>query len=106
VTTSRSRRDAVRRQRPSSLIKSARTVRTLSHSTGERAPSTSLTGAIGEQRHLTVLSIQSRSFERPRMAAAAPSTTCSSPPSQQDAGTYSANAANAKRAWRCAPRFR
>jgi hypothetical protein len=37
VTTSRSRRDAVRRQRPSSLIKSARTVRTLSHSTGERA---------------------------------------------------------------------
>jgi diacylglycerol O-acyltransferase len=51
----RSRWDAVRRYRLSSVIRSARTVRTLSHSTGGRAPSTSLTGAIGEQRHLTVL---------------------------------------------------
>jgi diacylglycerol O-acyltransferase len=51
----RSRWDAVRRNRPSSVIRSASTVRTLSHSTGGRAPSTTLTGAIGKQRHLTVL---------------------------------------------------
>jgi diacylglycerol O-acyltransferase / wax synthase len=51
----RSRWAAVRRYRPSSVIRSARRVRTLSHSTGGRAPSTSLTGAIGVQRHLTVL---------------------------------------------------
>jgi WS/DGAT/MGAT family acyltransferase len=46
---------AVRRYHPSSLIGSARTVRALSRTTAGRAPSTSLTGAIGEQRRLTVL---------------------------------------------------
>jgi diacylglycerol O-acyltransferase / wax synthase len=47
--------DAVRRYRPSSVSRSARKVRALSHSTAGRAPSTSLTGAIGDRRHLTVL---------------------------------------------------
>ncbi len=51
----RRRWDAVRRYRPSSVIGSARTVRALSRSTAGRAPSTSLTGAIGGRRHLTVL---------------------------------------------------
>jgi diacylglycerol O-acyltransferase len=51
----RGRWAAVRCYRPSSVIRSARTVRALSHSTAGRAPATSLTGAIGERRHLTVL---------------------------------------------------
>jgi diacylglycerol O-acyltransferase / wax synthase len=46
---------AVRRYRPSAVIRSARTVRALSRSTAGRTPSTSLTGPIGEQRHLMVL---------------------------------------------------
>jgi diacylglycerol O-acyltransferase / wax synthase len=51
----RRRWNAVRRFRPSQLIGSARTLRALSHAPGRRAPSTSLTGPIGDQRHLRVL---------------------------------------------------
>jgi diacylglycerol O-acyltransferase / wax synthase len=51
----RRRRDAVRRFRASRLIRSARMMRALSHTPGRPAPSTSLTGPIGSQRHLTVL---------------------------------------------------
>ncbi len=47
--------DVVRRFRPSRLIRSARTLRALYHAPGRRAPSTSLTGPIGDKRHLTVL---------------------------------------------------
>ena len=47
--------DGVRRFRPARLLRSARTVRALSHAPGHRAPSTSLTGPIGDQRHLIVL---------------------------------------------------
>jgi diacylglycerol O-acyltransferase / wax synthase len=48
--------DAVRRFRPSRLIRSTHTLRALSRAPGRRAPSTSLTGPIGDQRHLAVLS--------------------------------------------------
>ena len=41
--------------RPSRLVRSARTMRALSHAPGRRAPSTSLTGPIADQRHLAVL---------------------------------------------------
>ena len=51
----RRRWEAIRRFRPSRLIKSARTLRALSHAPGRRAPSTSLTGPIGNQRQLRVL---------------------------------------------------
>jgi diacylglycerol O-acyltransferase len=51
----RRRRDAVRRFRPSRLLRSVRTVRALSREPGRRAPSTSLTGPIGPLRFLTVL---------------------------------------------------
>ena len=51
----RRRWDGVRRFRPVRLIRSARTMRALSHTPGPLAPSTSLTGPIGNQRHLTVL---------------------------------------------------
>jgi diacylglycerol O-acyltransferase / wax synthase len=51
----RRRWDAIRRFRPSRLIRSARTLRALSHAPGRRAPSTSLTGPIGDQRQLRVL---------------------------------------------------
>jgi WS/DGAT/MGAT family acyltransferase len=51
----RRRWDAVRRFRPARLARSARTLRALSHARGGRAPSTSLTGSIGDQRHLAVL---------------------------------------------------
>jgi diacylglycerol O-acyltransferase / wax synthase len=51
----RSRWDAVRRFRPSQLLKSARTLRALSRAGGGPAPATSLTGPIGGKRHLTVL---------------------------------------------------
>lgn len=47
--------DNVRRFRPARLLRSARTVRALSHAPGHRAPPTSLTGPIGEQRRLIVL---------------------------------------------------
>jgi WS/DGAT/MGAT family acyltransferase len=47
--------DAVRRLRPSRLIRSAHMLRALSHEPGRRAPATSLTGPIADQRHLTVL---------------------------------------------------
>ncbi len=47
--------DAVRRFHPSRLVRSARTLRALSHEPGRRAPATSLTGPIADQRHLTVL---------------------------------------------------
>jgi diacylglycerol O-acyltransferase / wax synthase len=51
----RRRWDAIRCFRPSRLVRSARTLRALAHAPGRRAPSTSLTGPIGDQRHLTVL---------------------------------------------------
>jgi Wax ester synthase-like Acyl-CoA acyltransferase domain/Polyketide cyclase / dehydrase and lipid transport len=51
----RRRWDAMRRFRPSRLLRSARTLRALSHAGGGAAPATSLTGPIGGQRHLTVL---------------------------------------------------
>jgi diacylglycerol O-acyltransferase / wax synthase len=51
----RRRWDAVRRFRPSRLLRSAHTLRALSHTGGGPAPATSLTGPIGSQRHLTVL---------------------------------------------------
>jgi diacylglycerol O-acyltransferase / wax synthase len=51
----RRRWDAVRSLRPSRLVRSARTLRALSHAPGRRAPATSLTGPIGDHRHLTVL---------------------------------------------------
>jgi diacylglycerol O-acyltransferase / wax synthase len=51
----RRRWDVVRRFRPLRLTQSAGTLRALSHAPGRRAPSTSLTGPIGDQRHLTVL---------------------------------------------------
>jgi WS/DGAT/MGAT family acyltransferase len=51
----RRRWDAVRRFHPARLIRSWRTLRAVSHAPGRRAPSTSLTGPIGDQRHLTVL---------------------------------------------------
>ncbi|HEX6758460.1 MAG TPA: wax ester/triacylglycerol synthase domain-containing protein [Propionibacteriaceae bacterium] len=51
----RRRWDAIRRFRPSRLVRSARTMRALSHAPGRRAPSTSLTGPIADQRHLAVL---------------------------------------------------
>jgi diacylglycerol O-acyltransferase / wax synthase len=47
--------DVVRGFRPSQLVRSARTLRALYHAPGRRAPSTSLTGPIGDKRHLTVL---------------------------------------------------
>jgi diacylglycerol O-acyltransferase / wax synthase len=47
--------DVVRGFRPSRLVRSARTLRALYHAPGRRAPSTSLTGPIGDKRHLTVL---------------------------------------------------
>jgi diacylglycerol O-acyltransferase / wax synthase len=50
-----SRWDVVRGFRPSRLVRSARTLRALYHAPGRRAPSTSLTGPIGDKRHLTVL---------------------------------------------------
>jgi diacylglycerol O-acyltransferase len=51
----RRRWNAVRRFRPSRLIRSARTLHALTHAPGRRAPSTSLTGPIGHDRHLAVL---------------------------------------------------
>jgi len=51
----RRRWDAMRRFRPSRLLRSARTLRALSHAGGGAAPATSLTGPIGGQRHLRVL---------------------------------------------------
>jgi diacylglycerol O-acyltransferase len=51
----RRRWEAVRRFRPSRLLRSARTLRALSHASGGSAPSTSLTGPIGRHRQLTVL---------------------------------------------------
>ena len=50
-----SRWDAIRGFRPSRLLRSARTMRALSHAGGGSAPATSLTGTIGGQRQLTVL---------------------------------------------------
>jgi WS/DGAT/MGAT family acyltransferase len=51
----RRRWDAVRRFRPSRIVRSVRTVRALSHEPGRRAPATSLTGPIGRRRELAVL---------------------------------------------------
>jgi diacylglycerol O-acyltransferase / wax synthase len=51
----RSRWYTVRRFRPSRLLRSARTLRALSHAGGGSAPATSLTGPIGGRRRLTVL---------------------------------------------------
>lgn len=51
----RNRWDAIRRFRPSSLIRSARTLRALSHAPGRRAPSSSLTGPVGRRRQLVVV---------------------------------------------------
>ncbi|HEX3197900.1 MAG TPA: wax ester/triacylglycerol synthase domain-containing protein, partial [Propionibacteriaceae bacterium] len=47
--------DVVRGFRPSRLVRSARTLRALYHAPGRQAPPTSLTGPIGDKRHLTVL---------------------------------------------------
>lgn len=47
---------AIRGLRPSRLLRSARTMRALSHAGGGAAPATSLTGPIGYHRHLAVLS--------------------------------------------------
>ena len=46
---------AVRHFHPSRLIRSTDTLRALSHAPGRRAPATSLTGPIGDRRHLTVV---------------------------------------------------
>ena len=51
----RRRWDAVRRFRLSQLLRSARTIRALTHAGGGPAPTTSLTGPIGDSRHLKVL---------------------------------------------------
>jgi diacylglycerol O-acyltransferase len=51
----RRRWDAVRRFQPARLLRSARTLRSLSHAAGGSAPATSLTGPIGGRRRLTVL---------------------------------------------------
>jgi diacylglycerol O-acyltransferase len=46
---------AVRHLHPSRLIRSTHTLRALSHAPGPHAPATSLTGPIGDRRHLTVV---------------------------------------------------
>jgi diacylglycerol O-acyltransferase / wax synthase len=51
----RRRWDVVHRFRPLRLIRAAHTLAALSHAPGQRAPSTSLTGPIGDQRQLAVL---------------------------------------------------
>jgi diacylglycerol O-acyltransferase / wax synthase len=51
----RARWGAIRGFRPSRLVRSARILRALSRAPGRRALRTSLTGPIGDQRHLTVL---------------------------------------------------
>jgi diacylglycerol O-acyltransferase / wax synthase len=68
----RRRWHAVRGFRPSRLPRAARTLRALSHAPGRRAPATSLTGPIGNQRHLTVLRYD---IEELRAAAHARSCT-------------------------------
>jgi hypothetical protein len=77
----RRRCDTIRRFRPSSLIRSTHTVRALSHSTGgQHAPSTSLTGPIGKQRQLAVITYPVVELRAAAMPTAAPSTTCLLPP--------------------------
>jgi diacylglycerol O-acyltransferase / wax synthase len=50
-----SRWQAVRHFHPSRLVRSMHTLRALSHAPGRPAPATSLTGPIGDRRHLTVV---------------------------------------------------
>jgi len=55
---------SVRHFHPSRLIRSTHALRALSHAPGRRAPATSLTGPIGDRRHLTVVRYQVAELRR------------------------------------------